>query len=688
MSTIEKTITIPDSVLKSENMTYSNTNSGLNATNAQEAIDELTGIYKTTDTTLDGSKAGGYKLVSMSGASEQKTTTGAQLLNPSVSVLGSLTELTKSEDGYTLTASGTASWAQVTLHEIAVTGGETIYISAEQITDSTSNKGSVVLQAHNGTSIVADATLTSTKSTLVIPDDCTILRVVLVANASSTEIETANTITVKGLLVTRDANATWEPYTGGIPSPNPDYPQSINNTFDCVEMKNGGYLSTTGAYDAVIANHICTKNYIPCSSGDVVKILNDNVDQVILGYYSDGTYSTYTYLSGTLGEYSFTIPSGITSFTVTMRNQNGLTPDTVGKITLTINDKYVVQVKTNGTQLANLPDVDTTTWYGITWSCKNGVVTAKGTATANSSTQTIGIYYDMPIVAGTYFISGNSGHAWVYVQIKHSDGSMKYPTNTSFTLDGTETQAKVFIQVNIGNTVDTICYPMLNKGTEPLPFEPYQESVATVLLNEPLRDGDVLTRTEVVRNRGGVVLNGNENWEYSSGAIENSEFFRCIGILSGGNSECLSIISSHFPKKNVMATNTLEGINNYLADVYIRTSEFTDLESFTTWLASNPVTVEYKLAEPITEELDTDSKIALNSLETFDGVTHVTVDSRVQPGEIVGEYGTSVVGAYTLKALLNSETALVKLSDITSTTEAATVSDTTEEETEETETTE
>lgn len=130
-------------------------------------------------------------------------------------------------------------------------------------------------------------------------------------------------------------------------------------------------------------------------------------------------------------------------------------------------------VKYTGAQLANFPNVEEVTAWGVKWSCKNGVVTAKGTASNISSSITAGIHYFLPIVPDTYFVSGTSGAIKVYVRIIKSDGSTKYIQSQSFTLDGTEQSCCIYAQVNKGVTVNGAVLPMLNKGTKALPWELY-----------------------------------------------------------------------------------------------------------------------------------------------------------------------------------------------------------------------
>ena len=146
------------------------------------------------------------------------------------------------------------------------------------------------------------------------------------------------------------------------------------------------------------------------------------------------------------------------------------------------------QVTYQGNQLLNLPNVDSLTLGNkITWSCKDGVVTAKGNTTSITNTGGY-IYQHMPIVAGNYFVSGDGKYAKVFCKITKQDGSTAYYYNRAFTLDGTETDVFVYVAIqNDGLNVDIneTIYPMLNKGTTALPFEPYVGGEASPNLNYP-----------------------------------------------------------------------------------------------------------------------------------------------------------------------------------------------------------
>lgn len=62
----------------------------------------------------------------------------------------------------------------------------------------------------------------------------------------------------------------------------------------------------------------------------------------------------------------------------------------------------------------------------------------------------------------------------VYVSVKKGDAIQHY-VNETFTLDGTEEKVEIYCQLDeVGVTVDATVYPMLNEGTEALPWEPFK----------------------------------------------------------------------------------------------------------------------------------------------------------------------------------------------------------------------
>ena len=118
---------------------------------------------------------------------------------------------------------------------------------------------------------------------------------------------------VRFMLETGSTAHDWEPYTGGIPSPNPDYPQEITsveelnfsvggrNLFDEQTTVTDGYLYSKN-YISVKPN---TKYFIPVTTGNT-----SNDGYQIIFYNADMVQLSDTFVRGTLAEQSFTTPNG------------------------------------------------------------------------------------------------------------------------------------------------------------------------------------------------------------------------------------------------------------------------------------------------------------------------------------------------------------------------------------------
>ena len=139
---------------------------------------------------------------------------------------------------------------------------------------------------------------------------------------------------------------------------------------------------------------------------------------------------------------------------------------------LTLHGKST-QVRTTGAQLVNLSDTNAAISNGITWECKNGIITVNGTTTGISSSIGAGINATLKIPAGDYDISGKNKNIEVYISIEKEDGSKEYH-NSSFSVDGEKT-VTAFAQIyEAGVTVNNEkVYIMLNSGSTALPWEPY-----------------------------------------------------------------------------------------------------------------------------------------------------------------------------------------------------------------------
>lgn len=109
---------------------------------------------------------------------------------------------------------------------------------------------------------------------------------------------------------------------------------------------------------------------------------------------------------------------------------------------------------------------------GITFTNNhNGSVSVSGTATANPSWY-LGNYINVLEDGETYGVSVDSSIVIISITIIFSDGRREY--SKTITVDkSTMTSIVPYLQVTNGRTVNETVYPMLNKGSTALPYEPY-----------------------------------------------------------------------------------------------------------------------------------------------------------------------------------------------------------------------
>lgn len=224
---------------------------------------------------------------------------------------------------------------------------------------------------------------------------------------------------------------------------------------------------------------------------------------------------------------------------------------------------------------------------------------------------------------------------------------------------------------------DLVLSRQIELNSDATEYEPYKESTALIsFIGRAVevdadadytyeKDGkyyiaDTIEKTDtgyqLVQRIGEGVFDGSsdENW-WKSG--ENTAVDEFTLVLDGFKPPYSNMICSHFIYDR--DSNKTGTFRNYYSDawtyphqVYFMFSEYgtTTIEAFKEWISSNPITIHYILAEPISTTLTDEKVIALLSLKSFDTTTHISTDSELQP-VVDLEYGTSKVGGYTLDSL-------------------------------------
>ena len=169
-------------------------------------------------------------------------------------------------------------------------------------------------------------------------------------------------------------------------------------------------------------------------------------------------------------------------------------------------------------------------------------------------------------------------------------------------------------------------------GQTVMDYEPYREPKFFILtLNKPLRGigemKDELSESGILRRVKSITLNGSEKWY----KYENSAFvaMNCYGLkiddLEVKNYNLTTLCNylkwAKFPQD-------VESQSAHGGYIYFTVPKETclDLESFKEWLAKNTPVLEYRLKEPVLEELSEEDKASIRALKTYYPTTVITAD--------------------------------------------------------------
>lgn len=191
---------------------------------------------QTDSTTLSNSYAGGIKLNELGGVSEQNTINGNQLFNASIGQVYSEATASISPDSRTITVSGIKAYAKMStpvrtplLDKII---GTTVTLSGKIVSKTVSNAVvTIQLVYTNGDGTKVYNGVISDKATPVaIPSHAISVTVDLLVNNNANSLSTTNTVVFEDIMLNAGSVALpWESFTGGVASPNPDYPQEIKS---------------------------------------------------------------------------------------------------------------------------------------------------------------------------------------------------------------------------------------------------------------------------------------------------------------------------------------------------------------------------------------------------------------------------------------------------------------------------
>ena len=616
----------------------------------------------------------------VAGRSEQVVTTGAQLLDyrkvQTTTIRG--VTFTVSTNG-SIIVNGTASGANATLYlnRTSVLGAGTYTVSGSPPNNTAGVRLCVnkIIDGKESTGGVDAPNM----GTFSVESEWIINSYIVVLDGI-----TANNLVFRPMLNAGDQPLPYEPYTGGAPSPSPDYPQDIIST---------GTVST-GAQLLPTQRSFWSQGTIitgGSENSDLYRIKTNGKVQLDpkMSYtinISDEYYIAYhlwdeknQYLSDSTWIMSYphqmilSDNAKYANFTVRRKSSGTITTDVLGnslRIMLNAGDTALpwepytggkpappeeypqtLEVTATGAQLLDLPD-RTGTLNGVNYTFSGGEIIVTGTPTAKY----VNIYWArLYLSPGDYFISGGSGSAGNMVaQIAiDKDGATNYYNNRSFSVTGDETAISLSIQNGaFTNPVSCTFKPMLNVGDTALPWEPYRATSAPITLTEPLRGiGDYRDR---IMCRDGVwgierwitelIVNGSEDWTIYDNSSYISFYTRsaCLPVpMNKREGLCKQLRVMTIGGNNL--NSIWLGANNKV--LYVIGNQFYDasledkgLANWKAHLAESPLEIVTYLDESTWEPLPDATQQALNALTTYAGTTHLTITAGGTPPTVTLDY--------------------------------------------------
>ena len=445
----------------------------------------------------------------------------------------------------------------------------------------------------------------------------------------------------------------YEPYTGGVPSPNPSYPQPVN--------------TVTGGQVVTIAGKNLIEDTITGGSIDNSGKIGSNASfKMLSARVQEGQTYTITSSNGFVGGYftskpasgsvsydgqrivqqsqtSYTVTAPITGWICFRANADDSTPQFELGPTATA---YVAPNTTSyeinlGKNLLDASSISTEVSSDVTTTWSDGIGTASGTVSATSFVA--GRYtFTNPLPPGTYTISLETAIPNNLAFRLHDGTSWhNYSSNTgkSITMT-TDFYAK---QMSIGasgltngsQVSMTFKHPQFEAGSAATSYAAYvtpTELCKIGTAQDYIWNDEGTWKVHKATNK--EVLNGTEPWQgYSS----FGNYYRAQHNISDikiieNNNDFRSFSDHFYVDLDVLGSATIQpGMYNQYRNtnqVYFGAAQ-TSLSDFKTWLASNQTTLYYELATP-TDTAITDANLiaqldALLDAPLLSGVNNIVL---------------------------------------------------------------
>lgn len=469
----------------------------------------------------------------------------------------------------------------------------------------------------------------------------------------------------------QDGDGTWEPYTGGKPTPRPDYPVMVQGVgdsgyFDGALLR--GYYSTTDGSFKVSDDLVCNANKISCKTGDTLSIVINDKDikeTFFLFYKADETFL------GNNPNKTVKAPEGAEYFCFRVQ-KTGITPKNAGHIAITINGKYMTMIKSRTANLFDYRRLPSKTQGGATVTNNgDGSFTISGSGNINGDyPNNYKISHDEiikrfkagklfakseKVTAPYFFVNLNKDKTYVKTLVELSNKNYYTADILQEYLD--DSSYSVVIGIN-GNKNQLIkpgtIKPMLYQDGDGT-YQPYKESSSMIPITQPLYAGDKVYQKDgelwLHWENAEVTFDGSEdeNW-----VMYNGQFYTTKDDMKKSNSYVDNLFCDRFQtdiNNSAKNDNTITGHwdSTLYPDrnwIYITKTDVESVSALKTWLQSNPVTVVYKLAVPIEERITAEEAY---NLRTYAPYSTIWTPDDLNP-EFLVDTAKNLAGAYALES--------------------------------------
>lgn len=631
---------------------------------------------------MDDSSSNPFIGMGIKGRSGQVVTTGAQLLDLSaVSKSAGGAVVNYGDGGYTISGTGTLTVAFSASYQLDYLKNQ--LKPGNLILKSELTIPKMYIRIWDGNTVLAEMQGNSTKQITqeMLDNDNIRIECFLYGTAGSTI-----TPGTYHPMLYQSGDGTWEPYTGGKPSPSPEYPQEIVGTgmvstgaqlFDTSKLvrthnevkftveENGGILVTgntlqNAANSAVVPVTLSPGTYYMSGSTPIgnsqifvrIKLWHGDSSTVI----SDASFSVDG--TETKIECFIQLYQGLSDFKAVvypMLNA-GSTPKpwepyTGGKPSPSPEYPQTMDVMVTGAQLLDLGIVEDINAGGATVSIFDGGYTISGTGALTASIEK---RYRTDIKKllkpGNLTLKSTISIPRIYITVRNKSTQLLslYGNNTGQITQEMLDDENIYIEVMFFGSKDTIItpgtyYSMLYQDGDGT-WQPYQSRTATITLTEPLRGiddhNDMITMTKRIDRCVEMTFDGRENWA----AISTYEGFYYAGILPFSAMRRAGLCNQ-FPvdtKGDAIESVRIGNGNSVLFCVHSRfyddAASDKGLSAWKAHLASHPLKVVTYLDTPVETDLDADTIAALAELTTYKGHTTVSVAAGGPEPDITMEY--------------------------------------------------